>query len=94
LLATVAVIPKVTPAAVYGGHTAKINGRIRPPKFRKSCSAAQYREQRHRERKRAKTRGDPVPHFAGFTDSEDNESDHEPAALPNNGEWDNEQSTS
>ncbi len=30
----------------------------------------------------------------GFTDSEDNESDHELAALPNNEEWDNEQSTS
>jgi hypothetical protein len=94
LLATVAILPKSTRVHGHGVDTSKVNGRIRPPTFRKSFSRAQYREQRHRARKKAKDRGEPLPHYSGYTDSENNESDNEPDALPNNEEWDNEQSTS
>ena len=94
LLATVAILPKFTPVPGHGVDTSKVNGRIRPPRFPKSCTEAQYREQRHRARKKAKDRGEPLPHYSGYTDSENNESDNDPDAPPNNAERDNEQPAS
>jgi hypothetical protein len=90
LLATVAILPDSTRALGHGVDMSKVNGRIRPPTFRKSCSRAQYREQRHRARKTAKDRGEPLPHYSGYTDSENNESDNDPVAPPDSAQRANE----
>jgi hypothetical protein len=94
LLATVAILPTSTRVHGHGVDLSKVNGIILPPPLRKSFSRAQFREQRHRARKRAKDRGEPLPHYSGHTDSENNESDIDPDAPPDSVERDKEQPAS
>jgi hypothetical protein len=93
LLATVAILP-TSNVRGRGVDLSKVKGRILPLPARKSFSRAQFREQRHRARKRAKDRGEPLPHYSGHTDSENNESDIDPDAPPDSVERDKEQPTS